>query len=344
MPDDIHGKKLHGRFGSIFVNISVVIPTYNRAADLTRCLAALKAQTAPVDSFEVIVIDDGSTDGTPEVLAQWAADWPVLRYYRQSNAGPATARNQGISRAHFGIIAFTDDDCLPAPDWVQRIQERMSAGIHGCLHGPIRSSLPSSTFVHSVIADGAVITSNIAFEKAVFERVGVFDTAFPAPWCEDADMCYRMRKLGVTITYDPALLVDHPPRYQGFWNFLKKTRFFQYYGLMARKHPDMEPLSRHADRLQFAAKKLAILVLASAAIAEMFSIPVSVAAALSPVCFWFVDGYRLAQMKGDLARNGIHVALKDQLLFVLFNWTSNLAESYFLLKGAIRYGAYGGRQ
>src|SRR5207244_963281 len=129
--------------------------------------------------------------------------------------------NAGIAAATGPIVVFTDDDCEPHLDWLQRIHDRFSTGLRGCLHGAVHSPLPSGPFVHSVIAEGAVITSNLAIEKNVFGQIGVFDTNFRAPWCEDADLYYRLRKAEIPIMYDADLVVDHPARYQGFWSFLK---------------------------------------------------------------------------------------------------------------------------
>jgi len=317
--------------------ITVVVPTYNRAADLERCLTALHGQTLAPELFEVIVVDDGSSDSTSALLVSWAAQWGRLRFYRQTNAGPATARNMGIVNARCSVVAFTDDDCVPPTDWVHRIHDRFSSGVEGCLHGAIHSTLPSTTFVHSVVADGAVITSNLAVERSVFDRIGVFDTRFRAPWCEDADLYYRLRKAEIPITYDRDLIVNHPPRYQAFWNSLKKSRFFQYYGLIAKKHPDMEPLRLHRDRVVLGVKKLVVLGFTAVVVARLLSVPLALGLLISPSVFWILDGYRLRRIKAELSARGIHVLPKDQLLYVFLNWTSNIAESYYLLKGALIY-------
>jgi glycosyltransferase involved in cell wall biosynthesis len=325
------------------ITITVVIPTYNRMQDLEQCLKALQAQSLADGLFDVVIVDDGSVDDTSSVLKRWAASWPRLRFIRQTNRGPATARNAGVAHATGSIIAFTDDDCQPAPDWLQRIHDRFSQGFHGCLHGTVRSSLPSSPFVHSVIGEGAVITSNLAIEQSVFENIGRFDADFRAPWCEDADLYYRLRKASVPILYDPDLIVDHPPRYQTFSSFLKKSRFFQYYGLIARKHPDMEPLSSHRDRLILAGKKIALIVVVAMVLSRIAPVPFAAALLLAPMLFCLVDAYRLLRIKTSLSRNGIRVRPADQLLYVLLNWTSNIAEGYYLLKGAVVFGSWSGR-
>jgi glycosyltransferase involved in cell wall biosynthesis len=318
-------------------SVTIVVPTYNRRDRLERVICALERQSCGTEAFDVVVVSDGSTDGTTDYLESLQTTLAITVEH-QANAGPAAARNLGISKANGVIIAFTDDDCLPVANWLDRIHRRFAEGYRGCLHGAVCSSLPSSAFVHSVIADGAVITSNIALERRIFEDIGVFDAKFRAPWCEDADLHYRLKKAGIPITYDPALVVNHPPRYQHYWSFLRKSRFFQYYALIARKHPDMEPLSRHRDRLFLASKKITCMLAFILILSSMASAPLTVAVLLSPFLFCVVDGFRVVRLKSELARLGIRVQPWDQFLYVLLNWTSNIAESYYLLKGAVVYG------
>ncbi|NCC36904.1 MAG: glycosyltransferase family 2 protein [Chloroflexia bacterium] len=98
-------------------NLSIVIPTYNRLARLKDVLAALEHQTYPLDAAEVIVVSDGSTDGTHEYLSDLQS--PLnLRFVTQTNAGPAVARNTGINTAQGNYILFIDDDVVPTPQMV----------------------------------------------------------------------------------------------------------------------------------------------------------------------------------------------------------------------------------
>lgn len=98
-------------------SVSVVIPTYNRVDRLRRVLAGLERQTAPLTSFEVLVISDGSTDGTDAFLE--SVDTPLrLVAIRQPNGGPARARNVGIARASGELVLFLDDDVVPSPELI----------------------------------------------------------------------------------------------------------------------------------------------------------------------------------------------------------------------------------
>ena len=108
------------RDGSLRVSITVVIPVYNRSTALGELLGALGGQTYPRDRFEVLVVDDGSTeDLRPEVeQAAHALGWSAV-YLRQPNAGPGAARNLGLAHATGEVVVFTDSDCLPSPCWLE---------------------------------------------------------------------------------------------------------------------------------------------------------------------------------------------------------------------------------
>ena len=103
------------------IQLSVVIPTFNRKDSLRRTLDGLARQTYPVGDFEAVVVSDGSTDGTDAMLAAYAAQSPYsLRVVTQSNSGPAAARNRGIREARHEIVVFLDDDVEPVPGFLSR--------------------------------------------------------------------------------------------------------------------------------------------------------------------------------------------------------------------------------
>src|SRR5258708_7250786 len=98
--------------------VSVVTPTYNRRASLDRLLSGLRVQTFPADRFELVVVDDGSTDGTVPYLR--SLDMPFSgRVFEQAHAGPAEARNLGVAQARGRIVLFLDDDVLPVPSLIE---------------------------------------------------------------------------------------------------------------------------------------------------------------------------------------------------------------------------------
>ncbi len=96
---------------------SIIVPAHNRPDKLAKCLNALTSLSYPSDCFEVIVVDDGSTLPLEPVVAPFAVSSNII-LLRQPNAGPATARNFGATKAKGTFLAFTDDDCAPSPDWL----------------------------------------------------------------------------------------------------------------------------------------------------------------------------------------------------------------------------------
>ena len=99
------------------MRVSVIVPVRNGEKVIHGCLDALSAQDLPASDYEVIIVDDGSTDDTAEVVRRY----PGVRLIQQPPAGPATARNRGIAATQGDIILFTDADCRPKPDWARRL-------------------------------------------------------------------------------------------------------------------------------------------------------------------------------------------------------------------------------
>ncbi len=205
--------------------ISVVVPTCNRRELLARCLRALLAQQYP--RYEVIVVDDASTDGT-EVMVQEA--FPQVRYLRQTTRrGPAAARNRGIQVARGEIVAFTDDDCEPPPDWLATLWEGFQRYPDVGAVGGIQVAPPEvlrrrvlaryeSFLTRRVygVATAPVIgtpapggTNNLAVPIAVLRRVGGFDEHFPVAAGEDADLLYRIAGLGYRTVCLPVPVFHH---------------------------------------------------------------------------------------------------------------------------------------
>ena len=206
------------------VYISVVVPTHNRKERLRRCLRALMAQDYP--AYEVIVVDDGSTDGTDEMVRQ---EFPQVHYLRQEHRGPAAARNRGIRAARGEIVAFTDDDCEPPPEWLRSLWEGFQhypeAGAVGGIQEPTAHALSQNllaryesfvTYRIYGVGERAVVgspapggTNNLAVPKYLLERLGGFDETFPVAAGEDADLLYRIADLGYKTVCLPNKVVHH---------------------------------------------------------------------------------------------------------------------------------------
>ncbi|MEB3196844.1 MAG: glycosyltransferase [Candidatus Sericytochromatia bacterium] len=220
--------------------ISIVVPAFGRPAALAALLEALADQSYPTGSFEVLVADDGTVPPLAEQLPQRHSPFS-LRFLRAPNAGPATARNRGVAEARGTIIAFTDDDCLPEPGWLDGIAEAFDDPLCYAVHGPVRSAVPPiEALVHSVRLgpqDG-VATANFAIKKDVLLGIGGFDETFGAPFFEDEDLIRRLREWLGEPSWSEAVVVQHPPRpiaFAGAWRAAGYLRWLPY---MQRKHPE----------------------------------------------------------------------------------------------------------
>jgi GT2 family glycosyltransferase len=186
--------------------ISVVVPTSGRPDPLRRCLVALEGQSVAV---EVVVSEDSSGDG------------------------PATARNAGASRAAGEIILFTDDDCVPDPDWAGRLSAACPDGgaaagetvtaVEGNVFAVTSQLLTSGLQRASLRPDGTLgfaPTSNLAVSRELFARVP-FDASFPAAAGEDREWCARAAAVGAPLRFEPAAVVRHHQEL-GFGGFCRQ--------------------------------------------------------------------------------------------------------------------------
>ena len=194
---------------------SVVVATHNRVAMLGRLLDALEAQVG-APAFEVIVVDDASSDGTSDELRRRAAGSPFpLRTSRvDANRGPAHARNVGWRAAATDVVCFTDDDCVPTPTWLAELTK--AAAISDIAQGrtqpnPDQLHLrgPFSRTMVVNFEEGFYETCNIAYRRALLEHIDGFDETFPQPFGEDTDLAWRACEQGATVAFAADALVHH---------------------------------------------------------------------------------------------------------------------------------------
>ena len=186
------------------MKISVVVAAYNAEKTLRRCLAALQNQT--YQNFELVVIDDGSTDGTAALLASFP-ERRLRVVHNSQRQGIARTRNVGIQQAQGELIFFTDADCLPLPQWLE-------AGVKHIGHADFitgwtlyENSYPS--YQDRVVQGKDVFfTCNLGFRKESLQAVGGFDEQFNM-YGEDKDVCYRILKNGGKKTFCEQMMVIH---------------------------------------------------------------------------------------------------------------------------------------
>ena len=216
----------------IWPGVTIVIPTYNRARQLERCLAALLKLDYPPECMEIIVVDDASRDATGTLLECFRRECDakeialhVVRHTRQQ--GVAVARNSGAERAHMKVLAFIDSDCVATPGWLKELVPIFEDAAVSAAGGMIRAYERHSTFgryedVCSSLFIGAraqqvrlegpltyLPTANFLVRSASWREVGGFA---PLTFGEDVDFCRRLLLRGSAIRYEPRGVVLHDYR------------------------------------------------------------------------------------------------------------------------------------
>jgi glycosyltransferase involved in cell wall biosynthesis len=198
--------------------VSVVVPTFNRRERLAALLDSLRRQTLAPARIELIVVDDASTDGTAEMLEGGAGDhefssFEIVR--RTSSGGPAAARNVGWRQARAPLVAFIDDDCEASPAWLEQLVA-MAGEDEVALQGrtePIPREAdevgPFSRTLSVTQLGPMYPTCNMAYPRALLERLGGFDESYPAPGGEDTDLALRAIELGARIEFAESARVFH---------------------------------------------------------------------------------------------------------------------------------------
>lgn len=201
---------------------SIIIPTYNRPERLRECLNSLTRLSYPVDDFEVIVVDDGSPQRLENIVELFKAQLPV-QLLRQQNAGPASARNNGAQAARGAYLAFTDDDCRPAPDWLTQMAAQLEQTPEKLLGGKTVNQLKdnvfsaTSQFIVDIVyehfngdpEDATFFASNnMVVPARVFRELGGFPVTFSRAGGEDREFCdrwlwkgYKMRFVEQAVMY-----------------------------------------------------------------------------------------------------------------------------------------------
>ena len=196
--------------------VSVVVPAYNCQSTIFQTIQALLAQTyAPV---EIVVIDDGSTDETARIVQSF----PEIRYLRQENAGPSAARNRGFELSKGDLVFFTDSDCIPERDWVEKMRQgffRSDIGVVAGSYGIANREVLLARCIHAEILfrhhklmprfPKAFGSYNFCIKREVFKAVGGFNTQYRQASGEDNDLSYKVHKAGFKIYFCKEAQVRH---------------------------------------------------------------------------------------------------------------------------------------
>lgn len=251
------GRGAAAAVGRVTVEVSVVIPSFERRAVLAEVLGALDAQRG-APPFEIVVVDDGSRDGTAEWLRTVRPERP-FRLLEQPNRGPAAARNRGVAAATGALVAFLGDDTVPDADWLRahlaahrsRGEDRLAVVGRIDWH-PRQRLTPFLRYINeqglqfgfALIRDPERVpfnffyTSNLSLPRAAL-LADPFDERFPYPAWEDIEASYRLTKRGMRLVYEAGarVLHDHPTDFARFAARQEKAGYCAV--LFARLHPEL---------------------------------------------------------------------------------------------------------
>jgi glycosyltransferase involved in cell wall biosynthesis len=227
-----------------YPKVSVVICAYNAERTLDDCLASLKHLNYP--NYEVILVNDGSTDATRAI----AERHDFCRIINQENKGLSVARNVGAAAATGRIVAYTDSDCVADPDWLLYLVGKMQSGSLAAIGGPNfpppeDALVPAAVAVspggptHVLLSDDEaehIAGCNMAFEKTVLEKVGMFDPVYRAAG-DDVDLCWRLQNAGYRIGFSPAAVVWHYRRNTVSAYLQQQRGYGKAEALVYAKHP-----------------------------------------------------------------------------------------------------------
>ena len=209
--------------GREFPFFSIIVPTRNRPELLVACLHSMAMLEYPRDLFEIVVVVDGGTVPSGEQLASLHTmiDLTILT---QSHAGPAVARNNGARHAKGEYFVFTDDDCVPMPDWLLKLAEGFLVYPDSVLGGRTINALLLNrysaashylmeflyTFYNPEPGKARFFASNnIALPAAVFQAIGGFSAKYPRAGGEDRDFCRQLQQHGYRLVYVPEAIIRH---------------------------------------------------------------------------------------------------------------------------------------
>lgn len=239
------------------MSFSIIIPTFNGALRIGSCVDALLPQAAEAHA-EIIVVDDGSSDDTREVVGRYSG----VRLITQANSGPAAARNRGALEATGRIILFTDDDCVPSPGWIEAMikpfEDEAVIGVKGAYR--TRQKALVARFVQFDYEDryrlmaglpeiDFVDTYSAAFRRDRFLELNGYDTTFPLACAEDIELSYRMSERGWKMVFVPTAIVYHTHP-DTFWLYMKKKYKFAFWRVLAlRKNPKKTLKDSHTPQI-----------------------------------------------------------------------------------------------
>jgi glycosyltransferase involved in cell wall biosynthesis len=272
--------------------ISVIIPTFNSAKELTKCLESFKTQTISNENYEVIVVDDGSNDGTKDA----AAKYPV-RYIYQQNHGPAAARNNGANQVQGEIILFTDADCEPQPNWIEEmikpLDDPQVVGVKGAYRTRqkgIVARLVQIEYEHKYERMKKfkyidfIDTYSAGYRKDIFLKYNGFDERYPNASVEDQEFSFRLFHDGHKMVFNPNAVVFHKHSASLMGYLRKKYKIAFWKAFLLKRHPGKMKTDTHTP--QSLKIQMVLALSAFLGIAGLIYQPMYYASVLSLIVFF----------------------------------------------------------
>ena len=262
------------------MQFSIVIPTYNRPQRLYQCLSSLTELNYPRDRFEVVVVDDGSQTPLAPVVEPFKTTLN-LRFLRQANSGPASARNAGAAAAQGNYLVFTDDDCHPTSTWLTVLEAAFDEVPDALIGGTTLNALPNNLYstasqvlidylygFYNPKPDAATFfaSNNFAVPRATYLELQGFDTSFPLAAGEDREFCDRWRYYRHPMRYAADMQVRHAHKLtlRSFWrqHFNYGRGAFCFHRVRAHRTDDtikVEALTFYWNLLTYPLRRLPLI-------------------------------------------------------------------------------------
>ncbi len=280
--------------------ISIIIPAYNAEDTVGACIESLLTQRTD-SPFEILLVDDGSTDGTAET----ASRYPEVKVLRQSNAGAGVARNLGAREAQGWMLLFIDADCVATPGWLEALENALRSGADGA-KGTLLTNQPElvARFTQLEYEDrydrmrpqrqiNFIDMGSAAYRRDVMLEVGQggFDVSYPGASVEDQELSFRLAKLGCDLRFVPDATVyhQHPSTVKAYAR--RKFNIGRWKVLVHLRHPERivsdshTPPSLKAQLIMFYALVPALCAAPFSAAARRLSASLLTALAASGVPF-----------------------------------------------------------
>lgn len=229
-------------------DVTIVIAVYNGATTIAACVSSLLAVHYPRESLEIVVVDNGSTDGTLGRLRAFGDD---IRVLHEPTRSASAARNCGIRGARGALIAFTDADCVVEPGWLAALTAPLGDSLVGVVGGPILSRAGGNRIEQfgEVIHDQHraienehppyVASGNWASRREVLTRAGLFDETLSRS--QDVDLAWRILQAGYRLVYAPGAIVHHRNEHT-VWGLMSEGYVHGLHGVrLSRKHAALWP-------------------------------------------------------------------------------------------------------